>query len=182
MRVKDLTQAEMSPEQLSVANDASAGKRGRVPAPMRAWIHSPELAARSQRLGEFVRYDTCLEPANSELAILVTARHWSSQYEWFVHKSEALKAGLDPTIIDAIALRHTPSLSDAKEKAIYDYTLELHQKHTVSVGTHSAAVEALTAVGVVELVGIIGYYTYVAMTLNAFDIGVPDGESQDLDD
>ena len=180
MRVKDLTQSEMNPDQLSVANEASAGKRGRVPAPMRAWIHSPELAARSQRLGEFVRYDTCLGPANSELAILVTARHWSSHYEWFAHKSEALKAGLDPAVIEAIASHQTPILSNAKEKAVYDYTLELHQKHTVSVETHSAAVEALTEVGVVELVGIIGYYTYVAMTLNAFDIGVPEGESREL--
>lgn len=180
MRIKNLSLAEMNADQLRVAGEASAGKRGHMPVPMRAWIHSPELAARSQRLGEFVRYDTCLKPVYSELAILVTARHWTSQFEWFAHKREALNAGLDLAIIDAIAANQTPDLYDAKAKAIYDYTLELHQERTVSAKTHAAAVAALTDVGVVELIGIIGYYTYVAMTLNAFKIGVPEGETEEL--
>ena len=96
MRIKDLSIDEMTGAQRQVAEEAASGKRGRVPGPLRVWLHSPELGARAQRLGEFVRYDTVLGPKLSELAILVTARFWTSHYEWFAHKREALKAGLDP--------------------------------------------------------------------------------------
>jgi 4-carboxymuconolactone decarboxylase len=96
MRVRDLKPEEMSPAQRQVADEAAAGKRGRVPAPLRAWLHSPELGARAQRLGEFLRYDTVLGPYLSELAILVTARAWTAHYEWYAHKREGLKAGIEP--------------------------------------------------------------------------------------
>jgi 4-carboxymuconolactone decarboxylase len=99
MRIKDLSIDEMTGAQRRVAEEAASGKRGRVPGPLRVWLHSPEFGARAQRLGEFVRYDTVLGPKLSELAILVTARFWTSHYEWFAHKREALKAGLDPAVI-----------------------------------------------------------------------------------
>ena len=86
MRVRDLRPDEMDADQVRVAAAASSGKRGRVPAPLRAWLHSPEMGDRAQRLGEFLRYDTVLGPALSELAILVTARAWTAHYEWFAHK------------------------------------------------------------------------------------------------
>src|SRR3954454_13358822 len=85
------TAAAMSPEQKAACAEAVAGPRGRVPAPMIAWLRNPELARRGQRLGELLRYQTTLEPRLSELAILVTARHWTSHYEWTAHKREGLK-------------------------------------------------------------------------------------------
>lgn len=180
MRIRDLSVMHMNEAQRRVAEEAVAGKRGRVPAPLRAWIHSPEFGERAQRLGEFLRYDTCLGPQLSELAILVTARFWTSQYEWYAHKRDALKAGVDPSVIDAIAERQPPSLTDAKASAVYDYACALHEMHLVPEHVHTAALRELGEQGIVELVGIIGYYTLVAMTLNAFEIGVPEGEMPEL--
>jgi 4-carboxymuconolactone decarboxylase len=180
MRIKSFSRDEMSEAQKRVADEATAGKRGHVPAPLLAWLHSPELGQRAQRLGEFVRYDTSLPPALSELAILVTARFWTSHYEWYAHEREALKAGLDPAVIDAIAERKPPALTEPKAKAVYDYAKALHETHAVPGPVHAAAVRELGEHGVVELVGILGYYTLVSMTLNAFEIGLPEGERSKL--
>jgi 4-carboxymuconolactone decarboxylase len=180
MRVRDLRPEDMSPAQRRVADAAASGKRGRIPAPLRAWLHSPEFGDRAQRLGEFLRYDTSLGPALSELAILVTARFWTSHYEWYAHKREALKAGMDPAVIDAIARRQVPAFADGKARAVYDYAVALHERHGVPDAVHAAAQDALGEAGVVELVGLLGYYTLVAMTLNAFAIGLPEGERPEL--
>ncbi|MGH7104525.1 MAG: carboxymuconolactone decarboxylase family protein [Acetobacteraceae bacterium] len=165
----------MSAAQRRVADEAVAGKRGRVPAPLRAWIHSPEMAARAQRLGEFLRYETVLGPRLSELAILVTARYWTAHYEWEVHKREALKAGLESAIIAAIAGRRAPPITDGKTQVVYDYAEALHRERNIPDSLHARAIGELGEQGVVELVGLLGYYTLVSMTLNAFAIGEPSG-------
>src|SRR3712207_3109098 len=108
-RIELTPEAERTPEQRAVCDEAVSGLRGRIPAPMIAWLRNPELARRGQRLGELLRYETTLEPRLSELAILVTARHWSSHYEWAAHKREGLKAGMDPAAIAAIAARRPPA-------------------------------------------------------------------------
>lgn len=180
MRLTELTLAEMDDAQRAVAEEAIAGKRGRIPAPLRAWLHSPELGRRAQKLGEFVRYDTSLPPVLSELAILVTARHWTSHFEWYAHKRDGLAAGIDPAVIDAIAERRTPDFADPTAKLVHDYTRLLLATGRVSDALHSEAVALLGERGVVDLVGIVGYYSLVALTLNAFDIGLPAGESPEL--
>ena len=180
MRLPDLTPEQMTPEQRRVADNAITGKRGRLPAPLRAWLHSPVFGDRAQSLGEFLRYDTSLGPALSELAILVTARFWSAQYEWYAHKKLALQAGVDPAVCDAIARRERPSLPDAKAEVVYDYATTMHADHTVYQALHDRAVALLGEAGVVELVGIFGYYTMVSMMLNEFGIGVPAGEPEEL--
>ncbi|WNJ92302.1 carboxymuconolactone decarboxylase family protein [Bosea sp. 685] len=180
MRIKDFTPEEMNEAQRRVAEEAASGKRGRVPAPLRAWLHSPEFGARAQRLGEFLRYDTSLGPQLSELAILVTARRWTSHYEWFVHKREGLKAGFDPAVVAAIARREKPDFAAPAQQAVYDYAMALHETHAVPAAVHAAAVRELGEAGVVELVGVLGYYTLVSMTLNAFEIGLPEGEAPEL--
>ena len=180
MRIPDLRPEQMTDAQRRVAEAAASGKRGRVPAPLRAWLHSPEMGDRAQHLGAFLRYDTSLGPALSELAILVTARFWTSQYEWYAHKKEALKAGVDRAIVAAIANRQSPEL-DPRQRAVYEYAMALHVSHQVPEPVHQAAIAALGETGTVELVGLLGYYTLVAMTLNAFGIGVPEGETPELD-
>ena len=180
MRLPDLTPEQMTPEQRRVADNAVTGKRGRLPAPLRAWLHSPVFGDRAQSLGEFLRYDTSLGPALSELAILVTARFWTAQYEWYAHKKLALQAGVSPAVCDAIARRERPSLPDAKAEVVYDYAATIQADHTVSQALHDRAVALLGEAGVVELVGILGYYTMVSMTLNGFGIGVPEGETEEL--
>jgi 4-carboxymuconolactone decarboxylase len=182
MRVRDIRLDEMTVAQRRVAQSAVSGKRGHIPAPLRAWLHSPEMGDRAQLLGAFLRYETSLGPALSELAILVTARFWTSHYEWYAHKSEALKAGVSPAVVDAIAQRQMPTLDDPKARAVYDYAMALHISHRVPQAVHDAAMRALGETGVVELVGLLGYYTLVSMTLNAFEIGVPEGEALELED
>ncbi|WP_158742645.1 carboxymuconolactone decarboxylase family protein [Acidisphaera sp. L21] len=180
MRVTDIAPEDMTPAQRRVADAAVAGKRGRLPAPLRAWLHSPEMGDRAQSLGEFLRYDTSLGPVLSELAILVTARFWTSQYEWYAHKKAALAAGMDPAIITAIATRQIPELTDPKAQIVYDYATVLHQTKQVPPDIHTRAIAALGEIGTVELVGLLGYYTLVSMTLNAFEIGLPEGELPEL--
>ncbi len=180
MRLTELTPEQMTPEQRRVAGNAVSGKRGRLPAPLRAWLHSPVLGDRAQSLGEFLRYDTSLGPALSELAILVTARFWTAQYEWYAHKKLALQAGISPAVCDAIARRERPSFPDAKAELVYDYATTMHAERTVPQALHDRAVALLGEAGVVDLVGVLGYYTLVSMTLNGFGIGVPAGEPEEL--
>jgi len=180
MRVRDLKPEDMSDAQRRVAEEAAAGKRGRVPAPLRAWLHSPEFGARAQRLGEFLRYDTSLGSYLSELAILVTARHWTAHYEWYAHKRLALKGGMDPHIIEAIRDRRTPHFDDPKGQMIYDVSRSLHEGHGLSQPLYDEAVRLLGERGLVEIIGLCGYYTMVSMTLNAFEFDLPAGEVSEL--
>ncbi len=180
-RIQLPAEPDHSGAQRRVLAAAVAGLRGRVPAPLTAWIASPEFGDRAQHLGEFLRYQTSLRPRFSELAILATARHWSAEYEWFVHKAEALKTGLEPEIIAAIARGARPEFPDPADAVVYDFARSVHEKHFVAPELYQRAVELLGESGVVELVGIIGYYALVAMTLNVFEIGLPAGAKTELE-
>lgn len=165
----------MDADQRRVYDATVAGRRGTAPANVMAWLRSPELADRAQQLGEFVRYSTTLPPRLSELAILVVARHWTSQYEWAVHRAEALEAGLAEGIIDDIAARRAPQCSEPDERAVYEFAAALMTRCQVPSGLYARAVAVIGEKGVVELVGLLGYYTLVAMTLNTFEIEPPPG-------
>src|SRR4051794_10584961 len=174
------TAAAMSPEQKAACAEAVAGPRGRVPAPMIAWLRNPELARRGGRLGELLRFGTSLEPQLSELAILLCARHWTSHHEWTAHKRLALQAGLDPETIAAIAGRRTPVLTDAREQAAYDVGTVLLATGQVPRPAYDQGMTSLGEQGMVELVGILGYYCLVSLTLNAFELGLPGSFASDL--
>jgi len=169
----------MSTAQRAVHDDVTA-RRGRVPAPTALWLTSPELARRAERLGEFARYQTSLPKRLSELAILVTARHWTSHYEWHAHKKEALAAGLDPAIVEAIRTRREPRFAADEERTVYRFAKSLHEGHQVDEALYDAAAAALGDQGLVELVGILGYYTLVSMTLNVFEVKLPEGAATEL--
>src|SRR5258708_13019899 len=102
MRLKLLSPGEMNADQKQTYDESIAGKRGAPPPPMMAWLNSPEMARHATRLGAFLRFDTVFPAKLSEIAILVTARHWTSHYEWYAHKRLALKGGMDPQIIVVI--------------------------------------------------------------------------------
>ena len=180
MRLKLLSLGEMSADQKEIYDEAIAGKRGAAPAPMMAWLNSPDMARHATRLGEQLRFNTIFPPKLSEIAILVTARHWTAHYEWYAHKRLALKGGMDPDIIDDIRDRRTPVFDDPKGQMIYDVARSLHEGHGLSQVLYDAAVELLTLRGVTEIIGLCGYYTMVSMTLNTFEIGLPAGEVSDL--
>ena len=181
-RIRLTPEAERTPEEREVCQEAVSGIRGRVPAPMIAWLKNPELARRGQRLGELLRYQTTLEPRLSELAILVTARHWSSHHEWTAHKREGLKAGMDPEVVAAIAARREPALRDERERAVYDVARALFATRRLPDALYRHGVAVLGERGLVELVGIIGYYSMVALTLNAFELGLPGSLAPELED
>jgi len=166
---------DLTPEQRAVWARTLAGRRGSVPANVRVWLHSPEMAARAQALGEFLRYNTTLGTRRSELAILVVARRWSAKYEWGVHAAEAARAGVPAEVIAAVRERRVPALDDASERAVFELASALVAEGRVPEETYRAAVKDLGERAVVELVGLVGYYTMVAFTLNAFEIPPPSG-------
>ena len=164
---------DMSEAQRRVYDTVVAGPRGVVVGPLRAALHQPELADKWQQLGEFLRYRTTLPPRLSELAILVTARHWDAQLEWHAHAPAALKGGLDPAAVEAIREGREPVFPKEDESAVYQYVRELQTLHDVRDETHRRAHELLGTVALVELTALAGYYTMVAMTLNAHRIPLP---------
>ena len=180
MRLKLLSPSEMSAEQKETYDESIAGKRGAPPAPMMAWLNSPEMARHATRLGGVLRFDTIFPAKLSEIAILVTARHWTSHYEWFAHKRLALKGGMDPGIIEDIRHRRTPHFEDPKGQMIYDVSRSLHEGHGLTQVLYDEAVKVLTVRGLTEVIGLCGYYTMVSMTLNTFEFGLPEGEISDL--
>ncbi|HET7492158.1 MAG TPA: carboxymuconolactone decarboxylase family protein [Bradyrhizobium sp.] len=180
MRLKLLSPGEMSAEQKETYDESIAGKRGAPPAPMMAWLNSPEMARHATRLGAVLRFDTIFPAKLSEIAILVTARHWTAHYEWYAHKRLALKGGMDPNIIEAIRDRRAPQFEDQKAQMIYDVARSLHEAHGLSQALYDQAVDVLTLRGLVEIIGLCGYYTMVSMTLNTFEFGLPEGETSEL--
>jgi 4-carboxymuconolactone decarboxylase len=170
-----------TPEQSEVMAEAVQGKRARVPGPMIGWLPNPELARRAQRLGELLRYDTSLEPTLSELAILICGRHWTSHHEWTAHKRIALEAGLDPqTIADIAARVEQPFLRDSREEVVFAVASTLLAQTKLDDAVYAQGLAVLGERGMVDLVGIIGYYSMVALTLNAFELGLPDALAPEL--
>ena len=167
--------AEMSPAQRAVHDAVVAGPRGQVIGPLRAVIHSPELARRWSALGEFLRYGTSLPRRLNELAIVVTGRRWSSQVEWWVHARVAAEAGIPQAAIDAIRRGEAPVFEDADDALVYEFARALQLDGRVPPATYAAALSRWGERGVVELTAVIGYYTMVSMTLNAHEIPLPDG-------
>jgi 4-carboxymuconolactone decarboxylase len=171
---------EMTPEQRDVHDEVVAGVRGRVVGPLRAVIYSPDLARRWSRLGEFLRYSTCLPGRLNELAIIVTGRRWNSQLEFLIHAKAARDAGLDPACIESIRSGQAPTFTDAADAEVYEFARSLLQTGNVEAAAYSAIVARFGARGAVELTSVIGYYTMVCMTLNVHEIPLPDDAAPPL--
>ena len=165
----------LTPAQQPLYDAILNGPRGIVEGPLRVWLQSPGLADKAQALGAFCRYGTTLPPDLSELAILVTGAFWKSGFEWAVHAPIAAKAGIAPDVIEAIRQGHRPTGLSDKAAAVHDFATELHRNRAVSDETYARAEAALGLQGVVDLVGILGYYTLISMTINAFHVPLPDG-------
>ena len=120
-RLQFPTVDEMTPEQRNVHDEVVSGIRGRLVGPLRAVIHSPDLARRWSRLGEYLRFSTCLPKKLNELAIIVTGRRWNSQLEFLIHAEAAKAAGLDPASIEAIRVGEAPTFADEAEAEIYEF-------------------------------------------------------------
>lgn len=178
MRIPDWKPEDLTPAQRKVHDEIVAGPRGRVEGPLRVWLMSPELATRAQALGAFCRYHTRLPPRLSELAILVTGAFWKAAFEWHVHAPIAEKAGLPAEAIEAIRSGREPKFAREDEAAIYGFARELWTERRVSDATYRRTADLLGNEGTVELVGILGYYGLISMTINAFEVPPPEGAAR----
>lgn len=174
-RFPELAPEAMTPAQARVAQGIVAGPRGKLIGPFNAWLRSPELADRLQKVGEYIRFNSSLPTRLNELAILITARSWGSQFEWWAHAKFALDAGLDRAIVDAIAAGRRPDAMAADETIIYDFCTELRRTRAVSDATYEAMRQAFGEQGIVDAIAAAGYYDIVSMTLNVAQIPMPEG-------
>jgi 4-carboxymuconolactone decarboxylase len=181
-RLPVISVEEMDERQRPIYDKIISGKRGRerFSAPFNVWIHSPGFLERLEKVGSYLRGDTPLAPRLIEMAVLITARFWTAHYAWYAHVPYALRGGLDKEIISAIAERRRPENMKADEIALYDYCTDLHEKHAVSDAVYRAALDQFGEQGMVDLTGLIGHYTMVSMTLNAFEVPLPAGVEPSL--
>ena len=173
-RIPDIAPDTLDSEQRRVYDAILSGPRGVVQGPLRVWVNSPGLAEKAQELGAFCRYGTSLPQRLSELAIIVTGAHWQAGFEWAVHAPIAMRAGIDPDAVEAIRTGGEPNLTAVDERAVYAFSCELLRTRRVSDGTFQLAMDALGQRGVVDLVGVLGYYGLISMTINAFEVPLPE--------
>lgn len=156
----------MSPEQRRHAEAIMRGPRGALYGPFVPLLRSPELMDRVQRVGEYLRYNSAIGNTLSELVILITAKQWNQTVEWAFHEPIARKAGISADLIRAIADGREPSAIGDDERIVYDFCSELHRTRTVSDASYSRALARFGEAGVIDIIGLSGYYTLLAMVMN----------------
>jgi 4-carboxymuconolactone decarboxylase len=181
MRVPPLREDDLSPEQRRLFDEIGGARGGTVAGPFAIWLRTPEIADSANRLGNAVRLHGRLDRRLFELMVLITARHWTAQYEWSVHEPAARKAGLAEPIIDALRHRRQPDFTAADERVVYDTITELYETGTLTQPTYDRALAEFGLETLIELISGAGFYTVAAMTINAFQYPPP-GEARPLPD
>ena len=166
---------QFSDAQSRVAAEITSGLRGEIPGPLNMWLRRPELADRAQKLGEYCRYETSLPADLVEIAILCVARYWSSEFEWNAHKRIALEKGVSPGLIESIRIREKPDWETPSQALIFEFSSSLLSEQNVDDELYEKSVAEFGIDGVVDLVGVLGYYSFISMTINVFDVPLPDG-------
>lgn len=174
-RLPELDEAKLSPEQKTIYDDIMR-VRGRVRGPFAVWLRNAELAEGTLKLQDMFAARVKLERRLIQLMILVAARFASAQYAWYIHEPHAVQHGISQDIVDAIRERRSPNFVKEDERLVYDITLELFTTQRLSDGTFSRGMAQFGEQQLVELVSGVGFYAMVAMTLNAFDVKVPEGQ------
>jgi 4-carboxymuconolactone decarboxylase len=165
-RLPPIPADRMSDAQKKAVEEFRAARGGGISGPFAPMLHSPEVMNRARAMGDYLRFQSVLPPRLSEFAILITARHWTQNYEWDAHHRLALQGGLPAEIAQALAEGRRPDRMNEDETALYDFCTELHQNKSVSDATYAKAVARFGEQGVVDMIGISGYYTLLAMVLN----------------
>ena len=185
-RFKLIPLDQLTPEQQALSDAIKSGPRAKLKSsgaskpgplggPFNVWLRSPGIGDLVQKLGEEIRFRSSLAGKLNELAILITARHWTSQYEWVAHHKLALEGGLDPAIAEAIAQGRPPQNMDADETVVYEFSSELQRTQAVSDATYNRALDRFGERGVVDLISVNGFYVLVSMCLNVDRTPVPAG-------
>jgi 4-carboxymuconolactone decarboxylase len=182
VRFAPLKPEELTPAQKAWAEELAAPPRnGKITnPPFRAYIRSPDLAPKLTALADYLRWHTSLPPRLSELAILITARQWTAQYEWYAHYPHAIEGGLDPKVAAAIAAGKRPEGMRDDETALYDLVTSLYRDKKVTDAVYKAALEKFGERGIMDIIGIIGFYDITSMTLITMQGGVPEGKTPPL--
>ena len=175
-RLPTIAPDQYSPEQQRAATDFEAARKAKVFGPFEPLMHSPQVMTLARSMGDYLRFHSALGNTLSELVILITAREWTQDFEWWYHYPIALKAGISKDVADAIADGRRPAGMTADEEMVYDYTTELIRTKRVSDVTFARVKARFAEKGVVDLNGIAGYYTFLAMQLNAARYELPPGE------
>ena len=172
----------MTDAQRKAVAELASGPRGRLNpgGPNSLLLRSPDLMSRSQKVGEYLRYNSSLPSRLNEFAILITARQWGAQLEWIAHCPLAIKAGLDPAVAEDVRRGRRPAGMKDDEAAIYQFCTELHQTKGVSDAAFKAVADRFGEPGVIDLIGVTGYYTMMAMVINVAREPLPAGESPPL--
>jgi 4-carboxymuconolactone decarboxylase len=181
-RLGPIPPEQMNPAQRAVAQAIIEGPRGALYGPFVALLRSPELMEHAQRMGEYLRYRSAVGTRLSELAILVTAREWNQQVEWAIHEPIARQVGITDDVIRAIARRERPKAMLVDEEVVYDFCLELQRDKRVSDRVYKDAVALFGEQGAVDLMGLNGYYTLLAMVMNAAQTEAPPSSAELLPD
>jgi 4-carboxymuconolactone decarboxylase len=150
-------------------------RKSDVSGPFTPLLRSPEVMNRARAMGDYLRWNSVLPPRLSEFAILITARAWTQNYEWLAHSQLALQGGLSGDVIDALAQGRRPERMASDEDTLYTFCDELHRNRSVSDATYARAVAAFGERGVIDILGISGYYTLLAMVLNTARTPLPEG-------
>jgi 4-carboxymuconolactone decarboxylase len=179
-RLPPIPVSEWTDAQRQAAHEIVNGPRGALYGPFVPLLRSPELMGHAQRLGEYLRYRSAIGTRLTELAVLVTARAWDQQVEWAIHAPIALQAGIGAGVIDAIARRERPQAMPADEEAVYDFCTELQRDRRVSDRVYQDALALFGEQGVVDLMGVNGYYTFLAMLMNAAQTEAPPSSAPPL--
>ena len=172
-RMPEIPAEKMTPEQKKAADEFAAERKVPVFGPFVPLLRSPEVMLRARAMGDYLRYKSVLPAPLNEFAILITARHWTQAYEWALHQPIGVKAGLKAEITQALAEGRRPQGMSADEEMIYDFSTELHQNLSVSDATYARVQAKFGEQGIIDLIGVNGYYTFLAMVLNATRTAVP---------
>ena len=179
-RLPPIDPAQLDTEQRAVYDAIANGPRKGVRGPLAVWLHRPKLADRSQALGRYCRYDSSVPARLSELAIMFMGRYWLAEYEWAAHKPFALEAGVSNEVIDAIRVGKMPPFARRDEELVFAFLTQLHEQRKVDDALYQELVEEIGKGGVVDLVGIAGYYTLISMTIKVFEVPHPPSVAPEL--
>jgi 4-carboxymuconolactone decarboxylase len=179
-RMPEIPTDKMTEAQKKAADEFLAGRGTPVFGPFVPLLRSPEVMLRAKAMGDYLRFKTVLPPSINEFVILITSRHWTQQYEWAVHYPIAVKAGLKPEIAKAVNEGRRPQGMSLEEEIVYEFCTELHSNQSVGDATYARALAKYGEQGIIDMVGVNGYYTFLAMVLNVARTALPKGSTPEL--
>ncbi len=179
-RMPPIPMDQMTEAQRKAAEEVIAGPRKALVGPFNPLLRSPEFMSRLQKVGEYLRFNTKLGSNISEFIILLTARQWTQQFEWDSHQDLALKAGIKPETIKAIGEGRRPSAMTPDEEMVYEFCTELRLHQSVCDASYAQIANRFGEQGVIDIVGLCGYYTLLGMVMNVARTPLPPGKTPPL--